>query len=74
MNKMEQAVIMMRAQAAELAERRLDRKLTDAERAGLERIPSAMMLESICQSFESESYSAAQVAEDLAYFSTRNQS
>lgn len=71
MNKFEQALIAMRKEAAESAERKLGRKLTAAESAGLEAIKSGQMLESICQGFAFEGYSSEQVAEDLAAIAKR---
>lgn len=66
MSKLEQAVVMMRKEAAESAEQKLGRSLVDAERTGIEAVKSMMMLEAICQSFAFEGYSAERIAADVA--------
>jgi hypothetical protein len=62
----------MRKYAAELAERKLGRKLTDSECGGLEAVNSLMMLEFICDEYAHESFSAEKVANSLGYWATQS--
>lgn len=53
---------------AEVAARKLGRKLADNERAGLEAVNSLMMLEYIYDEYAHEGFSSEQVADSLAFW------
>ena len=68
MSEQEWPIAISRAEAARVAEQRLGRKLTEAERAGLEGITSVKMLEAIYRSFAYNGYTVEQITEDLRIF------
>ena len=68
-NKMQQAVELSQQEAITAAEAKLGRLLTSDERAGIQRISSLMMLESVCRSFSFPGYTAEKVLADLEQFS-----
>jgi hypothetical protein len=67
-NKMQQAVELSQQEAITAAEAKLGRSLTGDERAGIQRIGSLMMLESVCQAFTFPGYTAAKVLADLEHY------
>ena len=63
---------LMRADIIVAAEKKLGRPLSDDERAGIERLESLMLLESVERSFSHPSTDSAIVESDLKYFSKQN--
>ena len=69
--KVQRAFYEFREGVVSIAERKLARRLSEAERAGIDHIGSLMMLEACDRSFSSENYTAAQIEKDLSYFSAQ---
>jgi hypothetical protein len=67
-NKMQEAMAARRQEVIVAAEQKLGRALSVAERRGIEKIGSLMMLESFYQSFSSPASTPAQVLADLEHF------
>lgn len=71
-DRIEDARRQMQADIIAAAENKLTRPLTDAERAGIERLNSLMMLESVERSFSSSSTDRESVKEMLNQFSSHH--
>lgn len=70
-DRYQEAIVGCRADIIAAGAAKLGRELSPAERAGIGRIASLMLLESVCQSFTSEMYSAQRVEADLRYFASQ---
>ncbi|HLX70531.1 MAG TPA: hypothetical protein VKV04_12970 [Verrucomicrobiae bacterium] len=70
-DKMEEAIAASQQQVISAAEQKLGRPLSSAERRGIERINSLMMLESCWRSFSSPASTQAQVLADLEHFAAQ---
>jgi hypothetical protein len=69
--RFQQAVAGSQQEIITAAEKKLGRSLTDAERQGVQRIHSLMMLESCCRAFASAATTQAEVLADLEYFAKK---
>lgn len=67
----DRAIASTQEEIIRLVGERLGRGLTEEERAGIERIRSLMMLESIHQSFSADTTTPATIESDLGYFAAR---
>ena len=72
-DKLQAAIESSRTEIVTAAEAKLGRQLSSEERAGVERISSLMMLESVYRSFSFPDYSAAEVESDLRRFAAQAQ-
>lgn len=69
-DRLQEAIIGYRADIAAAASAKLGRELSPEERAGIERITSLMMLESVYRSFAAEAYPVEPVESDLRFFAS----
>ena len=67
-----EAIRLSHTEIVAAAAAKLGRELSPEERAGIERVTSLMMLESIHRAFTFEQTPAAQVEEDLQYYASRS--
>ena len=72
-DRLQEALRVSQTEIIVAAETKLGRQLSTNEQAGIERINSLMMLESVYRSFTFRDYSAAQVESDLRHFASQNQ-
>ena len=71
--KIQQAIRESQQEIIAVAEQKLERTLTEAERRGIQSISSLMMLDSCHQSFSSPVATPAQVLADLEHFAKQAQ-
>ena len=67
----QKTIVMFQREVITVAEQKLGRSLTDAERFGIQNIRSLMMLESCLQSFTSPNYTPAEISNDLESFAKK---
>ena len=72
-DQLQEALRASQTEIITAAEAKLDRRLSADERAGIERINSLMMLESVYRSFTFPDYSVAEVETDLRHFASQTQ-
>ena len=70
-DRLAEARRLTQANIVAAAEKKLGRPLSNEERAGIERLESLMMLESVEQSFSHPSTNRARVEADLKHFSSQ---
>jgi hypothetical protein len=67
-----EAIHLSHAEIITAAAAKLGRELSLEERAGIERVNSLMMLESVSRALSFEQTSASQVEPDLRYYASRS--